>query len=54
MIAAIVLYAVLGLTGIYGTSKVVDTYTHLDDNDTRRYEKCVEHAGDVSQCRSLE
>lgn len=54
MITLVVLYVVAGIAGMYGLKTGVDTYTHLDDNDTRRYEKCVAKASDVSDCRGLE
>jgi len=54
MIEVVVLYIVLGITGIYGVKKAADVYQGLDENDVVRYEKCVEAAEKVKECKDLE
>lgn len=54
MITLIVLYVVIGIGGGYGIKKGADVYLHLDDNDVKRYESCVNKAENLKQCGDLE
>lgn len=54
MITLIVLYVVIGIGGSYGIKKTADVYLHLDDNDAKRYESCVNKATTVKECEDLE
>jgi len=54
MLTVIVLYVVLGITGIYGMKEGSRAYLHLDDNDVARYEACIEITKEPKECKDLE
>lgn len=54
MIEVVVLYVVLGLTGIYGIKKGAEIYVQADEYDVTRYEACVNAAEKVKECKDLE